>query len=410
MPGRGEDEIETGFHACGGCFVSAGQALRDVQYLAGQLPHRGGITENERLAAEYLLKRFKESTPHSQIEDFYSIDAYPYLFSMYYAEFFFVAMLAFWIPWVMLGYGLIVFVLYMAEFTGYSALSRFLPHYETQNVSARFPCDSPERLLVLTAHYDSPKAMPWTSPAHARWLRTGHMALVGCMILVLASCAAEGLGTFDTWSFRVDLIMRWSAVSVLIGVAFALYTSARGSEFTHGANKNASGAALLLALADRFREDPLKSTEVWLVATGSKEMWLSGMRQLFRGLDVDKSTTYFLNVDGVGAGSLRYVTGEGMQHVYSANKELTALAERSAAAFGARPMVYRGLPTDALIPLARGYKAMTIMATVEDGGPGQGNEELDRPLDLDADTLDRATEYVLEIARSLDAVAPDSGS
>ena len=132
-------------------------------------------------------------------------------------------------------------------------------------------------------------------------------------------------------------------------------------------------------------------------------MWLSGMRQLFRGLEVDKASTQFLNVTGIGSGTLRYVTGEGMLHVYPAGRELVALAESRAAEFSARPMVYRGLPTDALIPMARGYNAMTIMATEEDDLPSQWNRETDTLTGVDPEAAERAADFVESIVRGFDS-------
>ena len=391
--------------------MSSEQLVRDIEHLAGRFPHRGGITENERLAAEYLLERFKESTPLALKEEFHSTDAYPYLFALYYLDFSVaVIVLAIWWPWIALVYGLISFLLYMAESIGFAVMSRFMPHYETQNVSARFPCDSPKRLLVVTANYDSPQALPWTAPGFARWLPLSHTVLVCCMVLMLISCAAEGFGVFQGEGGRIDLIMRWAAGTILLAAAAALYTGARNSKFTPGANNNASGTALLLALADRLRENPLESTEVWLVATGSKEMWLSGMRQLFRSLEVDKASTFFLNVTGIGAGTLRYVTGEGMLHIYPAGRELLGLAKLNALEFGARPMVYRGPPTDALIPLARGFNAMTVMATVENDLPGHWNQETDIPAEIERDVAGRAVDYVDRIVRGLDSAAGTLGS
>jgi len=390
--------------------VSAEQLLRDIERLAGRLPHRGGITDNERLAAEYILERFEESTPLAQKEDFHSTDAYPNLLALYYLDFSVaVAVLAIWWPWIALGYGLVSFLLYMAEFTGFAVMSRFMPHYETQNVSARFPCQAPKRLLIVTANYDSPQVLPWTRPGFIRWLPLCHTLLVCCMVLMLISCAAEGFGVFQGQSGRIDLVARWAGAAILLAAAAALYTGARGANFTPGANNNASGTALLLALAERLRENPLESMEVWLVATGSKEMWLSGMRQLFRGLEVDKASTFFLNVTGIGAGTLRYVTGEGMLHVYPAGRELLGLAKRNALDFDARPMVYRGPPTDALIPLARGYDAMTVMATVEDDMPGNWHQESDTVTQIDAATALRAVDYVDTIMRGLDSAAGPLG-
>ncbi len=376
---------------------------RDLSYLAGELPHRGGITENERRAAEYLDRRFKEYTPLVQIEDFYSTDAYPYIFAMYYAEFLFVGVIAMFWPWIALIYGLIIFLLYMAEFTGYSSMGRFLPHYETQNVTARFPSAKADRLIVVTANYDSPKAYPWTAPGAVRRLRLRHLVLVGAMVMVLVSCGAQGLHVIGDDFPRVDLAARGVGVAVLLVGAATLFNGARNAPFTSGANNNASGCAVLLELAARFKESPLGSTEVLLVATGAKEMWLSGMRQLFSGLKVDKKALFFVNVTGVGAGQLRYVSGEGMLHVYSAGKTLTAAAQHEGPAYAARPIVWRGLPTDAAIPMARGYEAITVMATGPDDFPVAWNSDDDAPGRLDADVLLRSARFVESILRRMDA-------
>ena len=377
-------------------------AWRDLSFLAGELPHRGGITENERRAAEYLDRRFKEYTPLVQIEDFYSTDAYPYVFAMYYAEFLFVGVLAIFWPWIALIYGFVIFLLYMAEFTGYSSMGRFLPHYETQNVTARFPCAKADRLIVVTANCDSPKAYPWTAPRTVRRLRLNHVLLVAAMVLVLVSCGAQGLHALPDGLPRLDLIARAIGVVVLMIGAGTLFNGAGNAPFTPGANNNASGCAVLLELAARIKESPLGSTEVLLVATGAKEMWLSGMRHLFRGLRADKKSLFFVNVTGVGAGQLRYVSGEGMLHVYGAGKTLMAAAAHEGPAHAARPIVWRGLPTDAAIPMARGYEAITVMATGPDDLPIAWNSDEDAPGKVDIDVLTRSARFVEAIVRRVD--------
>lgn len=378
------------------------QPWRDLSFLAGELPHRGGITENERRAAEYLERRLRDYTPLVQIEDFYSTDAYPYIFAMYYAEFLFVGVIGMFWPWIALIYGLVVFLLYMAEFTGYSSMSRFLPHYETQNVTARFPSARADRLIVVTANCDSPKDYPWTAPAAVKQLRVRHLALVGAMVLVLVTCGAQGMNVFGDGVWRFDLIARGAGVAVLLAGAVTLFAGAREASFTPGANNNAAGCAVLLELAARIKETPMTSTEVLLVATGSKEMWLSGMRQLFRGLRADKKSLFFVNVTGVGGGQLRYVTGEGMLHVYGAGKQLMAAAQHEGPAHAARPIVWRGLPTDAAIPMARGFEAITVMATGPDDLPVAWNSEDDSPGRVDVDVMVRSARFVEAILRRMD--------
>ena len=134
-------------------------------FLAGNLPHRASNTTNERAAAEYIRGRFASHTPDTELDEFHSIDAAYVLFSSYYAEFFIVALVAHWFPRVGLCYGAAVFLAYLAESMGYNLFARLLPQFETQNVAARFLATHPKRLLVVTAHYDTPKASFLTRPA-----------------------------------------------------------------------------------------------------------------------------------------------------------------------------------------------------------------------------------------------------
>ncbi len=381
---------------------------RDIDYLAGELPHRGGITENERKAAEYIARRFTEHTPLTQIEDFYSIEAYPYLFSMYYAEFLFVALLGLVWPWVALVYGVAVFLMYMAEFTGYSTMSRLLPQFETQNVTARIPAAKARRVIIVTAHYDSPKAYSWTEGRRAGQTRGLHVGLVAAMLLVLASCGAQGFGIFTGAVLRPDLLLCAVAVGILLAGAWVLFMGARRAPYTHGANNNASGVSVLLALAQRLKSRPLASSDVMLVATGAKETWLSGMRHLFRGLREDRESVYFVNVAGVGAGQLRYVTGEGMLHVYSAGRHLIEAAHAVAPEFAARPMIWRNLPTDALIPMSRGFEAISVIATSDGDVPANWNSEPDASGDVDLAALGRGADFVERLIRRLDAQPAES--
>ena len=383
--------------------VNTEQLKQDVEYLAGKLPHRGANTDNERLAAEYLQSRFAAHTPQAEIEDFHSIDTYAYLFAAYYVEFVIVALLATWFPWIGLAYGSVIFVMYLAEFTGYSVMGRFLPQYETQNVMARFMSRDPKRLLIVTSHYDSPKATALTHPSRARWLRWAHLGVVFCMLTIIVSCAAAGMGVLEGSEYRADIWLRWVSVAMLMSAALVLYVGESQAEFVSGAVNNASGVAALLQLAESLKEEPPDTTDVWLVATGSKETWLNGMRRLMLGLNLDKERTYFLNIAHVGAGDLRYVTGEGMMHVFPSSKELLKEARELAPEFDATPIKYRGFPTDALIPLTRGYKAMTIMATDAHGLPAHWNWHSDAVSEIQMDVLSRAAAYAEAIVRRVDA-------
>ncbi len=385
--------------------MNMAQMRRDIEYLAGNLAHRGASTQSERAAADYIHERFATYTPDTDMDDFYAIESPWLLFASYYAEFLIIALLAFWWPWVAFAYGILVFTLYMAEFSGYRVLAHLLPQYETQNVVARLLSDNPKRLFIVTAHYDSPKYSAITSPQAQPWLRLLHLALVACMVAVLLSCAAEALGLFDDSSLRLDVVLRWSAVMILLCAAAALASCELSGEFVRGAADNASGVAVLLGLAERFTEEPLENGDVWLVATGSKETWLSGMRRFMAGHAFDRETTYFLNVDHVGAGELYYVRAEGMLQLLQSPPEMIDAAEAEAPRFRAQPLQWRGLPSDGFLPLSRGFKTLGVTALGGRDTRVDEDDDDDRPGDIDYGTVTQAGAFAEAILRRLARVA-----
>jgi hypothetical protein len=380
--------------------VGKPELRRDIEHLAGDLVHRGASTRSERLAAEYLRGRFLEVTPDVELDDFYAIEGPWLLFASYYLEFVVVSILVMWIPWAAFAYGATVFILYLAETTGYQLLGALLPQFETQNVVARLLAPRPRRLFILTAHYDSPKETPLIEPGIQGWLWAGHLVLVICMVLVLVSCATEAANVFPDSLAKLDDAVRWTAAGVLVLGAIIVGSCGLPGDYARGAVNNASGVAVLVELAGRFAREPIEDADVWFVATGSKESWMCGMRRFLRTHALDKDTTYFLNIDEVGLGSLRYLTSEGMLSSFSADREMVEVAKSLAVSSGAQPRRWRGLPTDALLPLVRGYKALGITAV---GGRTDFEGETDRPGAVDYNTVAQAADFAEGIVRGVNS-------
>ncbi|MBI5092948.1 MAG: M28 family peptidase [Candidatus Hydrogenedentes bacterium] len=348
--------------------MTATRIRQDIERLAGALPHRGANTTQERAAAEYLLERFREYTPDVEMDDFYSPESPMFLFASYYAEFIVVAALNYWFPWVALVYGMGVFLAYITEFSGFPLLSRFLPQYETQNVVARFLGTNPKRLIIVSANYDTGKTTPLAAPGVLPWIRAGHLIVVLAMVLVVITCGLKAVSGGDTVVYSVMSLLRNGALGVLAAAGGLLIYADFNGEYVRGAANNAAGTAALLSLADRIHSNPIEDADVWLVATGAKESWMDGMRHFVTSHKFDRGTTYFLNIASAGAGKLRYTTAEGMLQLHRAAPEMIRAAE---SAGGQREMtahVYRSFPTDAIVPLSRGYKTLGFMATDDSGG------------------------------------------
>ncbi len=380
----------------------------DLAFLAGTLSHRGANTHNERKAAEYVASRLEAYCPEAHLDEFYSIESVWPLLAAFYGEFLFVALLTHWMPLVALVYGAVVFCLYLAELTGYRTVSRLLPQYETQNAVARFLAMRPRGALVVSAHYDSPKDIPLTRHGKHTAVRWINLILVLCMFAVLVSCMMDTAGLHGNGAVRIDWALRWSAAGVLgIASLLALYNGSR-TEPACGANDNASGVALLLGLAERLQESPIENADVWLVATGSHSSWLNGMRFFMADNEFDRENSYFINVDSVGDGGLRFTTGEGLLHFFRSAPELLDIAERIAPQYHARPIRLREWPTDALIPLGRGFKTIGITAEPETTQVSSESSRQEGPWNVNIDTLRQAGAYVEAIMRETAARLPEN--
>ncbi len=378
------------------------QIREDLMYLAGRLLHRGAQTEDERHAAEFIRKRLSEYTSDVEMDPFHTIENYPYLFASYYSEFFVVGVLAIWWPWVALVYGSCAFLAYLAEFMGYRVFSRLPPQFESQNVIARFLAPRPKHLFVVTAHYDSGCASPLTHPDILPKLRILHLGVVACMVVVLCTCATDGLGQLENISYPLTAYLRWTAVGLLMCAAFAMFYASTQGEDIRGANVNASGVAALLRLGAQLEKDPLETADVWLVATGSHEAWMSGMRHFLTTQKLDKRSTHLLNVEGIGAGRLHHLRGEGVMHFMRSGKALVSAATATGHAYGAVSGVLRAIPSAAHVPLARGYNAMTIMGLDRRGLPLHWNAVSDRMAEVNEENIARGADLSEAVLRRLE--------
>jgi hypothetical protein len=264
----------------------------------------------------------------------------------------------------------------------------------------------PRRLIVVTAHYDSPRMSPLRHPEVEPHLRSVHLILVTCMVVVLAGCAAQGVGA-ESVTFAFLGWLKWVAGLFLAMTGLALIFFDTQSEYTRGASDNASGVAALFAIARELNERPPENTDVWVVATGSHETWMSGMRRLLRAHRPDKRDTLFINLHNVGAGDVCYVQREGVLYPFPSSKTLLALANAQHVVRGVEPIEREGLPTDALLPLIRGFEAITVTTRDERLAREWDIREMDEADAVDYGTVLAAAQFAETLVRRLDYTAPD---
>jgi Peptidase family M28 len=265
--------------------------------------------------------------------------------------------------------------------------------------------------LVLVAHCDAGRAgLALGERASRRRAALGRVLrhpLGGAELLVweeaaLVVCCAlrlVGLG-------GAPLTVVQFAVTVALLAAIGLLVDVAISGTKGGENDNASGVALALRLAERLQADPPEHLGVHVLLTGGQKAGAAGMRAFVRAhrRELPRERTVALNLDAVGAGTVRYTRREGPLVAIRTHGQLTQLCDEIADddrqdAFGARPVVSRDA-SDAYAACTAGYPAITITCRDElaDYVPGR----------VDQQAIERAEGFCAELIERLDAeIGPD---
>jgi len=147
----------------------------------------------------------------------------------------------------------------------------------------------------------------------------------------------------------------------------------------------------------------LSEKEVWFVATGAEEAGTVGMRAFLDEFAEDLKGALIINLDNIGAGTLHWVTEEGMVRRYHCDRRLASTARRVAheEELPVRGRPYRGLSTDATPALARGYKAMSIMAFDINGRLPNWHWRTDTLDNVRPENIEQAVRLVTGIVRNI---------
>jgi len=284
---------------------------------------------------------------------------------------------------------------FVSEGLGRPVVSRLLPQVESQNtVGRRAPPGRPERVVVVTAHIDSAYAGLIFRPRLVRWFRAIFVGLFAAMVYTVVLCALR------LWLAVPDWVTLPAGVHLYL-VAICLTHQVIWAKPVPGAGDNASGVAALLALAEEL--PPLAMTEVWFVATGAEEAGLYGMSHLLASHSFDRERTRFINIDNVGAGPLRLIAHEGILMPMAADAEILSAAQGAMTALGIERRVeaYRTLPVESAIALIKGYRAMSIMGSLE-----HWHQECDVAARVDASVTAQAADVVREMLVRWDSAPP----
>jgi Zn-dependent M28 family amino/carboxypeptidase len=173
-----------------------------------------------------------------------------------------------------------------------------------------------------------------------------------------------------------------------------------------GANDNLTAVAVLVALAERLRSEPIRGLRVLLVSCGAEEVLQGGIHGFavrhFPALNRDR--TWVLNLDTVGSPKLILLEGEGpvvMEDYHDRDfRDLVARAAERAGTPLRRGMRSRN-STDAVIPSRAGYPTTTITSMDRYKALSNYHRMTDTPENVDFVTVAQALTLTLAVAREL---------
>lgn len=384
--------------------------LSHLRDLAEAIGPRGSTMPGERQAAEYIENAFRAHAMQPERQTFRSIRTFSWLYVILYGLF----PLAVMIYPESVGFAALISltasILFLLENNSIEALSRLLPKGESQNILAKVKAQGDaKRVVVVSAHYDSSRSALNFRPDLVKGFRTSFKWMVGAMGL-------------QTGSYLLALVLRmagipelqyylwllsWPGALYLTTTILLLVHRETHGRYTHGANDNASGVSVMLEVAREIAENPCEKIDVWCLATGCEEAGTVGMiRFLDDGL-LPIRRGDIINLDNLGTGQMKIVTGEGMTKVWPCTPELVELGVRMAReqALPVEPSAYRIMPTDAQAALVRGYRAVSIMAMDENGLLPNWHWITDTVEHVQPANLTIATRLVLAMIREIDRQA-----
>jgi hypothetical protein len=384
-----------------GRFSRPADILAEAESLAAGFDGRLPGSDAERRAARHLKGRLSELGREAEIEP---VDAWPN-WQLAYAIHALLgiagSVLSVSLPLLGASLALAAALLTFLDASGIPTTRRLLGRRASQNVVSWGDRAAPGA-LVIVAHCDIGRgglalAERWAErrAALGRLVRRPIGALepfFWALVAVLACCLLRLPGIEGTVLTAIQFVP-----TVALIVAVPLLLDIALSQPERGENDNASGLALALALAERTR-GRLEHFGVHVVLTGAQKAVAQGMRTFVKRhrAELGPARTVVMNLDDVGAGTVRWTRREGALVTLRSHVQLTgpceALAEDDEDA-RARALVNRA-PSDGYAARAVGLPAITISC----------RNELDyAPERLDLESLRRAEAFCAELIVRLDA-------
>ena len=385
--------------------------IKDVRELCSFEGRLAG-TDAERRAANALAAKLQKTAHRVDVEPTYVHPQWALIHALHTALGFAGSLLSIALPAA--GFALLLLSatsLYFDANTRFYLLRRLFFRRASQNVVARGRNRMAPARLVITAHYDAARTGWMFNPSRVKFFTRIARRLpvpLGPHRIVFWSLAVliplTGLRMAGVESQAISLLQLLPTLVLL--VATFLLVDVELSDVVPGANDNASGVAVALSLAQALTDDPTRNLEIWVVLTGGEECAMEGMRSFLRTHkdDLEPASTYFLVIDSVGKGELRYTASEGLAVSYDLDKRLLELCDAVSSAGKTKATAVRhAFATDAIAVRVARRRAIAL-STLEPGAIVAANyhHPADIPKNVDPRALERTRAFAIELIHALD--------
>jgi hypothetical protein len=275
----------------------------------------------------------------------------------------------------------------------------------TTVVTEMGPADA-ERTIVLVAHHDAAHAGLVYHPAipelvfgQAPWLiqRVDTSPALFAPVVAIPALIAGGAVTGNRGLVKAGTALAAASVAVLADIG--------SRETVPGANDNATGVALLVAMARALAERPTQNVRVMLVST-SEEALCEGMQAFARRhfAELPPESTFFLSVDTLGSPHLLVLRGEGMIRMREYPARSLAVLDELADELEIPlfPNLRLRNATDGIFPLAAGYECASLCSCTDLKQPANYHWPTDTPENVDYGTVAEAVRLTDALVRRLD--------
>jgi len=380
--------------------------LSHIRALSEDIGPRGPTTEGERRGAEYCQQQLSALGYTPQVESFSSARSIfePHLlaasgmlfaFALYPLAGRLTAGIAAALSLLALGSDLLEL-----SFRD-NPLRWLVSKGSSQNVVATAaPSGEHQRDLVLIGHIDTQRTpLIFSSPA---WLAAYKAFTTIAFVAFALQTLLYILGTLTGWSWIWPVTLVCAVCSLLL---ILLCVQADSTPFCAGANDNATGAGIVLTLAEQLKAQPLAHTRVWLACTGCEEVQHYGAIDFFRRHRAELVKPLAIAFEMLGCAGPAWLVKEGIVIPFYADKKLVALAEklsREHPEWEAHATQVNGGNTEMADALRIGIPAITLAGWTPEGGAPYWHMVSDTYDKVDAEVLGRAYAFTWAYIQALD--------